>query len=265
MQCVKVFATTLIFGILLAVAPTAAMAGNRSIPKDRAGLSNGDWYPYVISKLGALEWWSFAAFSTEVRREDYPSDWTYELAKQNTWEFPRFCFSVFRPKPEVFASLLATIDQYRGDVVWVMHDNCISAMPFHPTFSTFYTSVGMEDADATTFQKSASFRQSAQLPCAAPADRSLNFCIPLNGETTTSPLRVAAVGRSSLGVSWLQVWVDGVKYFTEHDAGTPTQKLMNNYIYLPNGKHAVTMIAKEADGTSIKKTANILVVSPPTP
>jgi len=136
------------------------------------------------------------------------------------------------------------------------------AMRFHPTF---YTSVGMEDADATTFQKSASFRQSAQLPCAAPADRSLNFCIPLNGETTTSPLRVAAVGRSSLGVSWLQVWVDGVKYFTEHDAGTPTQKLMNNYIYLPNGKHAVTMIAKEADGTSIKKTANILVVSPPTP
>jgi len=146
MLCVKVFATTLIFGILLAVAPTAAMAGNRSIPKDRAGLSNGDWYPYVISKLGALEWWSFATSATEVRREDYPSDWTYELAKQNTWEFPRFCFSVFRPKPEVFASLLATIDQYKGDVVWVMHDNCIGAMPFHPTFSTFYTSVGMEDA-----------------------------------------------------------------------------------------------------------------------
>ena len=116
-----------------------------------------------------------------------------------------------------------------------------------------------------TFQKSASFRQSAQLPCAAPADRALNFCIPLNGETTTSPLRVAAVGRTSLGVSWLQVWVDGVKYFTEHDAGTPTQKLMNNYIYLPNGKHSVTMIAKETDGTSIKKTVNIIVVSPPTP
>ena len=117
-----------------------------------------------------------------------------------------------------------------------------------------------------TFQKSASFRQSAQLPCAVPsADRSLNFCIPSNGETTTSPLRVAAVGRSSLGVSWLQVWVDGVKYFTEHDAGTPNQKLMNNYVYLPNGKHAVTMVAKEADGTSIKKTVNILIISPPTP
>ena len=88
MLCVKVFATTLIFGILLAVAPTAAMAGNRSIPKDRAGLSNGDWYPYVISKLGALEWWSFATSATEVRREDYPSDWTYELAKQNTLGIP---------------------------------------------------------------------------------------------------------------------------------------------------------------------------------
>ena len=59
-----------------------------------------------------------------------------------------------------------------------------------------------------TFHKSVSFRQSAQLPCAAPSsDRSLNFCIPLEGEVTTSPLRVATVGRSSIGVSWLQVWV----------------------------------------------------------
>jgi hypothetical protein len=115
-----------------------------------------------------------------------------------------------------------------------------------------------------TFQKSASFRQSAQLPCSAPSsDRSLNFCIPLEGETTTSPLRVAAVAQSSVGVSWLQVWVDGVKYWTEHYAGTANQKLMNNYIYLPNGKHSVTMVAKEADGTSIKKTVNVQIVSTP--
>src|SRR5882762_4810144 len=45
-----------------------------------------------------------------------------------------------------------------------------------------------------TFQKSVSFRQSAQLPCPAPSsDHSINFCVPLNGAVTTSPLRVAAV------------------------------------------------------------------------
>jgi len=115
-----------------------------------------------------------------------------------------------------------------------------------------------------TFQKSVSFRQSGQLPCAAPSsDHSLNFCVPLNGEVTTSPLRVAAVGRSSTGVSYLQVWADGVKYWTEHDAGTADQKLMNNYIYLANGTHHVTMIEKESDGTSIKKTVNITIVAQP--
>jgi hypothetical protein len=145
MLVVRIFATALILGILLAVAPPVAMAGGRSIPKDRAQLSNGDWFPYVISKLGPLEWWSFAASSAEVRREDYASDWGYELAKQNTWEFPRFCFSLFRPKPEVFSSLLETVGQYKGDVVWIMHDNCIGAMPFHPTF---YTPVGVEHAEA---------------------------------------------------------------------------------------------------------------------
>jgi len=114
-----------------------------------------------------------------------------------------------------------------------------------------------------TFQKSASFRQSAVMPCSLPSDGSLNFCTPLDGAVTTSPLRVAAVAQSSIGVSWLQVWVDGVKYFTEHEAGTTTVRLMNNYIYLANGNHSVTMVDKESDGTSIKKTVNIQIVAQP--
>jgi len=111
------------------------MATNHPVPKDRAQLSNRDWFAYVISKLGPLEWWSFASSLAEVRREDFGSDWHYNLARQNTWEFPRFCFSLFRPKPEVLASLLTTVDSYRGDIVWAMHDNCIGAMPFKPTFN----------------------------------------------------------------------------------------------------------------------------------
>ena len=139
------------------------------------------------------------------------------------------------------------------------HFNGIASPGFDDKIHTFMIVV----TDALgTFQKSVSFRQSAQLPCAAPSsDRSLNFFTPLNGVVTTSPLRVAAVGRSSIGVSWLQVWVDGVSYFTEHEAGTANQKLMNNYLYLPVGKHNVTMVEKEGDGTSIKKTVNIQIVA----
>ena len=115
-----------------------------------------------------------------------------------------------------------------------------------------------------TFQKSASFRQSKQLPCAAPtSDRSMNFCIPSEGEITTAPLRVAAVASSSIGISWVQVWIDGVKYWTAHDSGTPNQKIMNNHVFLANGTHKVSVVAKEADGTSIKKTVSVQIVSQP--
>ncbi len=115
-----------------------------------------------------------------------------------------------------------------------------------------------------TFQRSASFRQTLQLPCAVPAtDRSLNFCIPGSGAVIQSPVRVAAVARSSVGVSDLQVWADGVKFFTEHEAGTANLKMMNDHIYLAPGTHSITMIAKEADGSSIKKTVTVRVIPNP--
>lgn len=136
-----------------------------------------------------------------------------------------------------------------------------SSSPYDDKLHT-YTLV-VTDAKGT-FQKSASFRQSLQLPCSAPSsDRSMNLCIPSQGEITTSPLRVAAVASSSVGISWLQIWVDGVKYWTAHNSGTPTQKIMNNHVFLANGTHQVSVVAKEADGTSIKKTVTVQIVSQP--
>lgn len=57
--------------------------------------------------------------------------------------------------------------------------------------------------------------------------------------------------------------MDGVSYITDHEAGTANQKLMNNYLYLPVGKHSVIMVEKEGDGTSIKKTVKIQIVAQP--
>jgi len=106
------------------------------VPKDRAALANHDWLPHVLSKAAPLEWWSFAESSADIRREDYSSAFRYEVAKQDSWEFPRFCYSFFRPKPETMKSLIAAVNEYEGDVFWVMHDNCIGAMPGKPTFYT---------------------------------------------------------------------------------------------------------------------------------
>ena len=129
----------MVFALAFACMPVTA--ASHPVPKDRAALADRDWLPYVISKLAPLEWWSFAASSAEIRREDYSSDFRYQLAKQDSWEFPRFCFSLFRPKPEIMTSLIAAVNEYNGDVIWVMHDDCIAAMPGTPGKQMFYTAL----------------------------------------------------------------------------------------------------------------------------
>lgn len=142
--------------VLLLASGPRAMAGNNSIPKDRALLRNGDWFPYVVSKIAPLEWWSFLSSANDIRREDYSSDWSYDLAKQNTWEFPRFCFSMFRPKAAAYSALYSAVDQYQGDVVWQMHDDCIGAWPVRPTF---YSPI---DAEQLTAKEKEPARQPPQ-------------------------------------------------------------------------------------------------------
>ncbi len=116
-----------------------------------------------------------------------------------------------------------------------------------------------------TFSKTVSFRQTLQLPCAIPSkDKSIEFCKPSDQETGPSPVRIAAVGRSSVGVSYMQVWIDGAKPVadaTVHTAGTANVKMINQFYYLSNGTHTITVIAKQADGTSIKSTHKVNVVS----
>ena len=95
------------------------------------------------------------------------------------------------------------------------------------------------------------------------ADKTVAFCKPSNSEIDPSAVRVAAVARSSIGVSWGQVWIDGVKpaNSTQHETGTAQVKMVNEYYYLANGTHTIAIVAKQSDGTSIKATHNVKVVS----
>lgn len=105
---------------------------NHPVPKERSELRGGEWFPYVLSKIAPLEWWSYQESIADVKREDYRSDWRFQLARQNTWEFPRFCFFLFRPSPDSFMALLRAVDEYQGVVAWQMHDDCIGAWPSKP-------------------------------------------------------------------------------------------------------------------------------------
>ncbi len=112
---------------------TGPVPESHAVPKDRSTLKGGEWFPYVVSKLAPLEWWSYQESIADVKREDYRSDWRFQLAQQNTWEFPRFCFFLFRPSTQSFMALLRAVDEYQGAVTWQMHDNCIGAWPSKPT------------------------------------------------------------------------------------------------------------------------------------
>jgi len=117
----------------LNIACLTASASVHSVPKDRAALSDRDWLPYVVSKIAPLEWWSVAYSSADLRREDFLTDFEYEQAQADT-SFPRFCFSLFRPKPKEMLALIAAVSAYKGDVSWVMEDDCMIAMPETPPY-----------------------------------------------------------------------------------------------------------------------------------
>ncbi|MCU1253757.1 MAG: hypothetical protein JWM83_56 [Candidatus Angelobacter sp.] len=124
--------------LALAFACLPALAAVHPVPKDRAALTSRDSLPHVVSKIAPLEWWSVASSLSDLRREDFSSDYEYEQAKLDT-AFPRFCFSLFRPKPEEMSSLIAAVNGYKGDVIWAMGESCIYAMPFKTTFVTSET------------------------------------------------------------------------------------------------------------------------------
>jgi hypothetical protein len=127
---VRIFVILLSF--FLASEGSALTLQQHAVPTNRSTLKGGAWFPYVISKLAPLEWWSYQESISDVKREEYLSDRSYELDRQNTWEFPRFCFSMFRPSAESVRELVKAVKDYEGAVAWVMHDDCIGAWKSKP-------------------------------------------------------------------------------------------------------------------------------------
>jgi hypothetical protein len=123
-------AQLVLLGLALSFGCVPALA-QHAVPKDRAALQDRDWLPHVVSKIAPLERWSFASSSSDLKREDFISDFQYEQAKSDL-SFPRFCFVLFRPRPQQMASLISAVGAYKSDVNWVMADDCIVAIPAMP-------------------------------------------------------------------------------------------------------------------------------------
>jgi len=83
---------------------------------------------------------------------------------------------------------------------------------------------------------------------------SVTICTPSDGATVSSPVNiVAGTTDKASAVSFLQIYVDGIKQF-QVNGGT-----LNTSLAMANGAHRVTVQAKDAAGTIFKKTVNITV------
>lgn len=76
---------------------------------------------------------------------------------------------------------------------------------------------------------------------------------PVNGSTISNPVVVKATASSSVAISFIELWVDGVKK-TQVSGNT-----LNYSVTLTAGTHRITAQAKAANGVYYKQTANITV------
>jgi hypothetical protein len=116
------------------------MSIEHAVPTNRSQLNGGEWFPYVISKIAPLERWRFAASSADLSMSEFESDLEYQNAIRDSSSFPRFCFSLFRPKPEFWRDLLAAIENQNGPVFWQFNGSCLAAYPRKLTFVAPITS-----------------------------------------------------------------------------------------------------------------------------
>jgi len=82
---------------------------------------------------------------------------------------------------------------------------------------------------------------------------SVTICTPQNNATVTSPVKLSAGSTDTKIVSYMQLYVDGVKQLTA-PGGT-----LNTSVTLAAGSHRLTVQAKDSAGTLFHKTVNILV------
>ena len=106
----------------------------RPIPKNRASLKGGDWFPYVLSKIAPLEWWNYCDFPANLHPEYFPEQFEYKSALNRALCSPVFSFSFFRPRPDAYMTIVDMLESYRGAAYWWMSDANIAAYKRKPRF-----------------------------------------------------------------------------------------------------------------------------------
>ena len=99
------------------------------------------------------------------------------------------------------------------------------------------------------------YKQTANITVSASSGGTsgITMTSPVNGSTVSNPVVVKATATSSVAISYIQLYVDGVKK-TQVSGNT-----LNYSMTLASGTHRITAQAKGANGVYYKQTANITV------
>ena len=90
--------------------------------------------------------------------------------------------------------------------------------------------------------------------CAAPASAGVHACAPAGGSTVASPVQVQATSTITGTLARMEVWVDGVKKYTE-----TTTTSLNTTLSLAAGSHRFDIYAVNTSGTKWETTVTATV------
>ena len=92
--------------------------------------------------------------------------------------------------------------------------------------------------------------------CSSPTSAGVAACSPTNNSTVTSPVRVQAASTVTGKLARMEVWVDGVKKYSE-----TTSNILNTSLTLAAGKHRFDFCAVNTTGTKWETTVSSTVSS----
>lgn len=108
--------------------------------------------------------------------------------------------------------------------------------------------------DGTHQTRTFNLTVSGSSSCAPPSSAGINVCSPVSGSTVSSPVSVRAAAKITGTLARMEIWVDGVKKYTEK-----TSTSFSTSLSLAAGSHRFDIYAVNTAGTKWEKTVTAAV------
>ncbi len=127
----------------------------------------------------------------------------------------------------------------------------VTASAAGQTTATATTTVTQGQTTTLNFQ----LASSTSGGCSAPTSPGVSICQPASGATVSSPVQAAAAGTVTGTISHMELWIDGVRKFSENG------NLLNTSLTLASGTHRFAFLAINTAGTKWTSAVNATVSS----